>query len=117
MADTLLLDRTAWDCCIDAVGNIAMAGATYSMVQDVASAARLFLGELYYGPPTQGVPYFTDALGQPFPTPLLKAKLIDAALSVPGVLSAQVFLTAISSRGVSGQIQIKTTAGPAIVTL
>lgn len=117
MADTLLLDRTPWDLCMDALGNIAMASAPYSMVQDVASAARLFLGELYYGPPTQGVPYFTDALGQPVPTPVLRQALADAALSVPGVDSADVFLTSISERGISGEIAIQTAAGPQTVTL
>jgi len=117
MADTLLLDRDAWDLVLDATGNIALAGDSYSMVQDVASAARLFLGELWYGPPSQGVPYFTEGLGEPFPTQLLKAKIIEAALSVPGVLSAQVFLSSVAERAVTGQIQIKTTAGALTVTL
>jgi hypothetical protein len=117
MADTLLLDRGPWDLCMDALGNIAMASAPYSIVQDVASAARLFLGELYYGPPTKGIPYFTDALGQPAPTSILKQKLVDAALTVPGVLSAQVFLTKVEERAIGGQIQVRTAAGPLIVTL
>lgn len=117
MADTLLLDRGPWDLCMDALGNIAMASAPYSVVQDVASAARLFLGELYYGPTDQGVPYFTDALGQPIATPVLRQALIDAALSVPLVIGAEVFLTSITDRGISGTIEVQTAAGPLTVTL
>ena len=115
--DSLLLDRGPWDLCQDALGNIAMARAPYAYVQDVASAARLFLGELYYGPASKGVPYFTDALGQPVPTPLLKQSLIAAALSVPDVTAAQVYLTNVTDRAIGGQIQIETAAGPLIVTL
>lgn len=115
--DTLLLDRDAWDFCLDATGNIAMARDPYAIEQDVASAARLFLGELYYGPPTRGVPYRTEAFNRAFPTQLLRAKLVEAALSVPGVLSAQVFLTSVSDRGLTGQIQIQTNAGPLTVNL
>lgn len=115
--DTLLLDRGPWDLCVDALGNIALASAPYSIVQDVASAARLFLGELYYGPAEEGVPYWTDGLGQPVPTPVLKQALIDAALSVPGVTAAQVYLTSVTDRAIGGQIQVQTANGPLIVTL
>lgn len=115
--DTLLLDRTAWDLCIDATGNIAVASDPYAIEQDVASAARLFQGELYYGPPAQGVPYFTEGLGRAFPTQLLKAAIVTQALTVPGVLSAQVFLITVADRGVGGQIQVQTSAGPLTVTL
>lgn len=115
--DTMLLDRSAWDLCVDATGNIARAGDFYSQVQDTASAARLFLGELYYGPPTRGVPYFTDAFGRRVPTQLLRARLVDAALAVPGVHGAQCFLSGVRGRTVTGQIHIQTAAGPAIVTI
>jgi hypothetical protein len=114
---TLLLDTDAWDLCVDATGNIAVASDPYSMSQDVASAARLFVGELYYGPATQGVPYFTQGLGQAFPTQLLRAAITEQALTVPGVNAAQVFLASVANRGISGQIQVQTTAGPLTVTL
>jgi hypothetical protein len=113
--DTLLLDRTAWDLCIDASGNIASAGPTYSTLQDVASAARLFVGELYYGPSVRGVPYFSEAFGQQFPTQLFKARIIAAALEVPGVKSAKCFLTSVGHRAIGGQIQVQTTAGATLV--
>lgn len=112
---TLLLDRDPWDLCQDALGNIALASEPYAIVQDVASAARLFLGELYYGPPARGIPYFTDGLGQVFPTAVLKQKLIEAAKAVPGVTSAECFLTKVEARAIGGQIQIKTTGGQTLV--
>ena len=59
---TLLLDRTAWDLCLDSNGNIALASEPYSLAQDVASAVRLFLGECYYDT-TKGIPYWTEVLG------------------------------------------------------
>ena len=111
---TLLLDRGPWDLCIDASNNIAMASEPYSIVQDVACAARLFTGELWYGG-ARGVPYFTDALGRYQPTQLVKAKIVEAALSVPGVRTARVFLTSLGDRRVGGQIQITTGAGPAVI--
>ena len=42
VAATLLLDRTTWDLCLDANGNIAMATGPYAIAQDVASAVRLW---------------------------------------------------------------------------
>lgn len=115
--DTLLLNRADWDLCIDASGNIAAASDPYSQVQDTASAARLFLGELYYGPPTQGIPYFQEALNKPVPTQLLKSRLVAAAVRVPGVRAARCFLTSVSARAIGGQIQIETDAGTSIVAL
>lgn len=116
MASTLLLDREAWDLTVDAVGNIARTDETYSTIQDVASACRLFQGELWYGG-TDGLPYFDQILGEYQPIQVLKDGLVRAALSVPDVLSATVFLTAVVGRQISGQIQIVTPGGDAVVTL
>lgn len=113
---TLLLDRDDWDLCLDAVGNIAAATNPYGQVQDVASACRLLTNELWYGG-AKGVPYFEQAFGRFQPTALLKAKVVAAALSVPGVLTAKAFLTNVSRRELGGQVQITTAAGPFTVTL
>ena len=48
---------------------------------------------------------------------LLRARLNEAALSVPGVLTAETFLTRVEGRAVSGQVQITTNSGPEIVSL
>lgn len=114
--DTLLLDRTAWDLALDTAGNIAVASAPYATIQDVASACRLFQGELWYGG-TDGLPYFESVLGKYQPTQILKDGLIRAALSVPGVLSAVVYLTAVTDREIRGQVQVRTGEGVLVVPL
>lgn len=104
MYNTLLLDRTAWDLVLDSNGNIAMAKPSYAVAQDVASAIRLFLGELYYDT-TKGVPYWSEVFGQMPPVSLIQQLLVNAALTVPGVVTAQVIITAFDARSVTGQVQ------------
>jgi hypothetical protein len=101
---TLLLDTAAWDLVIDLNNNIAMASDPYSLAQDAASAIKLFLGELYYDT-TQGVPYNT-ILGQLPSLAYLKAQLAAAAMTVPNVSAANVFISSFVRRTVSGQVQI-----------
>lgn len=103
--NTLLLDRTTWDLTIDAAGNIAVASDPYAMAQDAASAIKLFQGELWYDT-AKGVPYWSQILGKMPPISLMKAKFVAAAMTVPGVVAAQCFITAIAGRKVSGQVQI-----------
>lgn len=110
--DTLLLDQTTWDLCLDADGNIAVASAPYALAQDVASACKTFLGEVWYDT-LDGVPYLQDILGK-FPTlSVVKADLVAAALTVPGVFSPVVFITSFnfSTRQVIGQVQFTDTNG------
>lgn len=106
---TLLLDTAAWDLVLDANGDIAVATEPYSLAQDAASAIRTFLGECYWDT-TIGVPYLTDILGRNPSIALLKALLVDAAETVPGVASAECFITALSARSVSGQVQVTSQA-------
>lgn len=107
MASTLLLDQSGWDLVLDANGNIALAEEPYALAQDAASAIRTYLGECYWDT-TVGVPYLTQILGKTPNPALLKQALIEAALTVPDVLSAQVFLQSITEtdRIVSGQVQV-----------
>jgi hypothetical protein len=107
---TLLLDQSAWDLVLDANGNIAVAGAPYSVAQDVASAVRTFLGECWYDT-TQGLPYWQQILGKYPPLSFVKQKIIDTALTVPNVVKAEVFFTRFSGRTLTGQIQIIDTDG------
>lgn len=111
---TLLLDTGTWDLVLDANGNIAIASPPYSLAQDAASAIRLFQGELWYDT-TQGVPYFTQIFGEFPPINYVKAAFINAALTVPGVASAQCFITAVTNRGITGQVQITSTSGQTAV--
>lgn len=109
MASTLLLDTATWDLTVDSFGNIAVASDPYSLAQDAASAIKTFLGELYYDT-TVGVPWLTQILGQAPSLALLKQQLVDAALTVPGIASAQVFISSFTDRVVTGQVQVVATA-------
>jgi hypothetical protein len=111
--NTLLLDRTVWDLCKDASGNIAFATDPYAIAQDVASAVRLFLGELWYDT-TKGVPYFQQILGRAFVPSLITARIERAALSVPQVVTASCTLTSLRDRTLSGEIIITFTPGSGV---
>lgn len=110
MYKTLLLDRTAWDLIVDSAGNIACAAPPYALAQDVASAVRLFLNELWYAPGS-GIPYFDDILGTLPPPALLMGYIEAQALRVPGVISAQCIIEALTAREVRGQIQFTDESG------
>lgn len=102
--NTLLLDGSAWDLVIDSFGNIAMATPPYALAQDVASAVRLFLGELWYDT-SKGIPYFENVLGQLPPISLLTGYIEKAALTVPGVVTARCVISNFESREITGQVQ------------
>ena len=102
---TLLLDPDTWDLVLDASGNIAVASEPYSIAQDVASACRLFAGELYYDG-SKGVPYFDQVLGRR-PDPSLFNSLMEAAaLTVPGVTEAKSYFSGLVDGSITGQIQV-----------
>lgn len=107
---TLLLDVDLWDLVVDAAGNIAVASEPYAVAQDVASAVRLFRGELWYDT-TKGIPYFEEVLGQLPPPSLLRQLIANAAATVPTVSTVNVVLEALENRTVSGQIQFTTDSG------
>lgn len=108
--DTLLLDVSKWDLVVDLSGNIAVASDPYSQAQDAASAIKTFTGEVYYDT-TLGVPYWQQILGKFPPISLIKEKLRKAALTVPGVVAAKVFIRGSRNRTVSGQVQIQDASG------
>lgn len=110
--NTLLLDQAAWDIVIDSAGNIAMARPAYSLAQDVASAARLFINELWYAP-GNGIPYFEEILGYLPPLSVITGYIERAALTVPGVTAAQCIIESFVNREVTGQIQFIDETGAA----
>lgn len=110
--NTLLLDRSAWDLVIDSAGNIAMGRPPYALAQDVASAVRLFLGELWYDT-TKGIPYFEDVLGKLPPPSLIIGYIERAAMTVPGVVRARCIIETFENRTVTGQIQFIDETGAA----
>ena len=106
MASTLLLDAT-WDLTVDASGNIALAEespAPANLAQDAASAIRTYRGECYWDT-TVGVAWNT-IFGKRLNLPLLKQQLVDAALTVPDVASAVVYISGFTNRQISGQVQV-----------
>ncbi len=114
MSTTILLNPSTWDLLIDANGNIAVASEPYSKAQDVASSCLLFQGELYYDA-TQGVPYW-QILGKLPSLQFIKQAYVAAALSVPGIVAAICYITGITNRVLSGQIQSTDKDGNKIVT-
>lgn len=113
---TLLLDAKSWDLVLDAYGNIAVADTPYAEAQDAASAIKLFKGESYYAA-SKGVDYFEKILGLSPTITLMKKLWGDAALTVPNVETATVFIASVKEREVTGQVQIHTPEGlPAFVT-
>ncbi len=106
---TLLLDLSTWDLVIDSDGNIAVGSDPYSQAQDAASAIRTFLGEVYYDT-TLGVDY-SQILGTLPSTALMKKLFSNAALTVPGVVAANVFLSSLNNRQITGQVQITNEEG------
>jgi hypothetical protein len=107
---TLLLDNTQWDLLTDAAGNIAVAADPYALAQDVASALKLFLGECWYDI-SKGVPYFTEILGQTPPAIFFQELMVRAAMTVPGVASAECTIESFENRTVTGQVVFTTVGG------
>ncbi len=110
MKQTLLLDNTFWDLLLDSNGNIAVASAPYALAQDVASAIKLFLGELYFDT-TKGIPYFSDVLAHSPPLSLLQQFIVNAALTVEDVVSAVCIIESFNGRTIVGQCQFVDTTG------
>ena len=108
--DTIYLDPNTWDLTLDSSANIAKASNPYSLAQDAASAIRTFIGECWYNT-KQGLPYFGQVLGQFPPLALVKAKMVSAALTVPDVATAKVFISSFNGREIKGQVQITSVSG------
>ena len=108
--NTLLLDTVAWDLVLDSNGNIALASPPYAVAQDVSSAIRTFLGEVWYDT-NLGVPYWQELLGNPFISSVASSAISAAVLQVPGVANASVVVSSVTDRTVSGQVQFTTTSG------
>lgn len=108
--NTLLVDLTSWDLLTDAGNNIAVATPPYATAQDVASAVRTFLGEVWYDT-RLGIAYFQEILGKTPPLTLFQEMIATAAKTVPTVASAECTITAFEDRRVTGQVTFTTTNG------
>ena len=111
--NTLQLN-SSWDLMSDSSKNIAVATNGYAIAQDVASAIRTVLGEVYYNT-TQGVPYFTNVFGQKISLSFLQTQFNKAALMVPGVVKAQTTINPIGpDRVMTGNVKVIDTNGQAL---
>lgn len=110
---TLLLDNTQWDILLDASGNLAIAEAPYQLAQDVASALKLFEGELFYNV-ANGIPYLSTILGKSPPLTVFQEYMVRAALTVPGVVEPTCTITALQDRVISGQVVFRTETGQTV---
>ena len=107
---TLALDDANWDLTVDDGMNIAVASGGQDIAQDVASAVKLFQGELWYDT-TQGAPWFENVLGQNYSLRVLQELVNSAALSVPGVVQARTTIDSVTDRGITGRVEIIDTNG------
>jgi hypothetical protein len=108
--NTLQLSDLNWDLVLDSSGNMATRTNGIAIAQDVASAVRLFFGELWYAADI-GVPYFADVLGQAYVPSIVQALVEKAALSVPGVVQAQCNPLTVVGRTFTGNIKVIDTVG------
>ena len=110
MSTTLLLAINDWDLVVDAKGNIAVAADPYAKAQDVASACKLFAAELWFDV-SKGVPYFDRVLGRAPPRGVMQALLEDAAMTVPGVITARCTIDRVANRTVTATVRFTDVAG------
>lgn len=101
---SLALDPDTWDLMLDASGNLALVSGGAALAQDAATACRLWTGEAWYAT-NIGIPY-DQILGEAPDFGFLKSQWVQAALTVPGVVSAQAFIAGFEGRVVTGQIQV-----------
>lgn len=104
MAITLYLEPNTWDLALDNDGNIAIATQTYQQAQDICSACRTMIKDMYYQQ-SEGIPYLEKILGQhTYSLSLYRQQLHDCAMLVDGVISANVDLI-LEGRKLSGTIK------------
>lgn len=107
---TLLLDVSLWDLTLDANNNIAVAGPPYALAQDVASACRTVLAEVYYDT-TIGVDYFGEIFGQTPPAAVFQEQFVAAALTVPDVVTAACIIEVYDAANREAMAQVQFTDG------
>lgn len=98
------LDPAKWDTCLDTSGRVAICSEPYRIVQDVATACRTFVGDLWWNT-AAGVPNAT-ILNDNVSIAYCQAQYEAAALTVPDVVSAQAFLSVGPQRVLTGQVQV-----------
>ena len=75
-----------WDLELDDNGDVQMLREAEAITQNVCNEGRLFTEDAYFRY-DEGIPWFTDQLGQPLKEAVTASHLREAALNVPGVVS------------------------------
>ena len=105
--------NASWDTYLDQNGNIAVNTQATAVAQDVASAIKLFYGELYFDT-TQGIPYFSEIFNEIYNPVIVAALLQKAALTVPNVVQAKAQNILMSNRVItSGNVNLLDVNGQA----
>lgn len=99
-----------WDLTLDGAGNIAVGDSDTSVIQDVASACRTFLGECWYDN-SLGMPYWQSILGKYPSGSLVASKLVGQAELIEGVEAATVTALNLSNRAMTGTMAVQVTDG------
>lgn len=114
--NTLLLSPD-WDLSFDANNNLAVATGAYAIAQDVASACRTFLGEVWYNI-NLGMPYLQQIFTLQTSINYVKQSLIVNGSTVPGVATITCYLTGPGEdRTIGGQLQITDNLGNLIAVV
>lgn len=104
MAISLFLLPNTWDLVLDNNGNIATCSDIYEQAQAICTACRTMIKDMYYQQ-SEGIPYLEEIMGQhTYSLALYRQQLQDCALSVDGVVSADVNLTLGTDNVLSGTI-------------
>lgn len=110
---TLALNEDAWDLVLDSEGSIAAIDNTQSVLQDVASSVRVWLGECYYDT-DKGVNYWQFFDGDA-PISFFIDEATEQALNVHDVESCDIILAPPqATRILQGKILITLTSGKII---
>ncbi len=109
--DSLKLDVN-WDLQLDANGSLLVADSAYSVAQNVATAIRTRLNDVYFNT-TLGIDYTNIVLVKNPNLAVIRSRFKTVAESVSGVASATVAL-ANNGGTLTGDITILTTLGDTV---
>lgn len=106
---------TDWDLDFDANGDLKVLDGVDAICQAVSQECRLFWHDAYFRY-EDGIKWFTDQLGRPVQEAVIRDRIRQAAMSVPGVLESEVTITELDgeTRTLHGQVSISTEFGNGI---
>ncbi|CRL45367.1 hypothetical protein SGGMMB4_03031 [Sodalis glossinidius str. 'morsitans'] len=111
LTQSLKLHSQTWDLTLDGAGHLATVSEAVAVAQDVVSACKTFLGEVWFNDKL-GIPWMSEILGKPTTTTFIQAQLEQQAMRLPYVAQARATVIAHrDKRGASGVIAVIDTNG------